>query len=202
MTVTWLGHACFLLEQEGYRIVIDPYTDVEGYPDVKTEAHAVYCSHEHHDHSYREGVTLLPRRESPFAVREIASFHDGEQGALRGENTIRVFTAGGVSVCHLGDLGHVLSEEQVEAIGRVDVLLVPVGGVYTLNGEEAKTVVRQLGPRCTVPMHYRHAPWGLPNVAGVERFLEQFCGGEITVLPGASFAVTPSVSGVLVPSYR
>ena len=202
MTITWLGHSCFLIEQDGYRIITDPYTNVAGYPPLRAEAHAVCCSHEHYDHNYREGVTLLPGRESPFTVGEIASFHDGEKGALRGTNTIRTFTAGGYTVCHLGDLGHLLSEEQVGAIGKVDVLLIPVGGVYTIGPEEAKETARRIGARCVVPMHYRHTPYGLPNVSGVERFLELFCSGDVETLPGASFEVTDSLPAVLVPTYR
>ena len=202
MTITWLGHACFRLEQGGYSIIIDPYDAVEGYPDICTEANTVCCSHGHHDHNYTAGVTLLPPAEGPFTVTEVASFHDEKEGALRGSNTIRVFEAGGVRVCHLGDLGHPLSAEQVSVIGPVDVLLVPVGGFYTVGAEEAKAVVRQIGPRCAVPMHYRHAPHGLANVGSVERFLELFCGGEVTTLPGASFPVTPETRGSVVPTYR
>ena len=116
MRITWLGHACFLLEEDGYRIVTDPYTGVEGYPPLEAEAHAVYCSHHHFDHDAVDCVRLLPARESPFHVREIQAFHDDQKGALRGPNTIRVFTAGGVSVVHLGDLGHALSAEQVHSL--------------------------------------------------------------------------------------
>ena len=202
MTITWLGHSCFLLEQDGYRIVTDPYTNVAGYPPLQVEAHRACCSHEHYDHNYREGVTLLPERENPFQIGEVASFHDGERGALRGENTIRTFTAGGYTVCHLGDLGHLPSQEQVRAIGPVDVLLIPVGGVYTIGPEEAKETVRLMGPRCVVPMHYRHAPYGLPNIGGVERFLELFCSGDVETLSGPSFTVTDSLPAILVPTYR
>ena len=94
-----------------------------------------------------------------------------------------------------------LSAEQVSAIGPVDVLLVPVGGFYTVGAEEAKAVVRQIGPRCAVPMHYRHAPHGLANVGGVERFLDLFCSGDVTALPGPSFTVTAETRGILVPAY-
>jgi len=202
MTITWMGHSCFVIEQDGYRIAVDPYEGVDGYPPLHIAANAVCCSHEHFDHAYRAGVELLPGGRNPFAVREIASFHDGAGGRTRGKNTIRVFTAGGRSVCHLGDLGHLLSGGQIAAIGRVDVLLIPVGGVYTIGPEEAKAVVRQLRPRCAVPMHYRHAPFGLPNLGGAERFLEQFCSGSVGVLPGRSFEVTDELPEILVPSWR
>ena len=118
MKLTWLGHACFLLEADGYRIVTDPYTGVPGYPSLSVSAHAVFCSHGHFDHNAVDRVTLLPHRDSPFTVREIASFHDDRGGTLRGGNTIRVFTADGISVAHLGDLGHPLSAEQLEPLVR------------------------------------------------------------------------------------
>ena len=130
MKLTWLGHACFLLEEDGYRIVLDPYTGVAGYPPLHIQAHAVFCSHGHFDHHATDCVELLPERESPFTVREVETFHDDRGGALRGTNTVRIFTAGGLSVAHLGDLGHQLTVEQAAAIGPVDAVLVPVG-VFT-----------------------------------------------------------------------
>lgn len=90
MKLTWLGHACFLLEEQGYRIVIDPYEGVAGYPPLQVSAHAVFCSHGHFDHNAVNCVTLLPKTESPFSVREVQTFHDDQNGALRGENIIRI----------------------------------------------------------------------------------------------------------------
>jgi len=113
MKLTWLGHACFALEQDGYRIVIDPYTEVVGHADLQTEAHAVLCSHQHFDHSAVDGVRLLPERESPFTIHTVETCHDDQGGALRGGNIIHILTAGGVTVAHLGDLGHQLTEEQL-----------------------------------------------------------------------------------------
>ena len=83
MKLTWLGHACFLLEEQGYRIVIDPYEGVAGYPPLQVSAHAVFCSHGHFDHNAVNCVTLLPETESPFSVREVQTFHDDQNGALR-----------------------------------------------------------------------------------------------------------------------
>ena len=202
MKLTWLGHSCFLLEQDGYRIVTDPYTDVEGYPPLSVSAHAVCCSHHHFDHDAVDAVTVLPPVKSPFTVREVETCHDEKGGALRGSNTVRVFTAGGVSVAHLGDLGHQLSAEQLDAIGSVDAVLVPVGGVYTVDAAGAKAVCDALRPRCVIPMHYHHAPYGLPNVAGVEDFLRLWPDRDIRRLSGASFEVTADTSGVLVPAFR
>ena len=202
MKLTWLGHSCFLLEQDGYRIVTDPYTGVEGYPPLSVSAHAVCCSHHHFDHDAVDAVTMLPPVKSPFTVREVETCHDEQGGALRGSNTVRVFTAGGVSVAHLGDLGHQLSAEQLAAIGSVDAVLVPVGGVYTVDAKGAKAVCDALRLRCVIPMHYRHAPYGLPNVAGVEDFLALWPAAQIQRLSGPSFEVTADTAGMLVPAFQ
>lgn len=198
MKITWLGHSCFSLEQDGYRVVTDPYTGVEGYPELRTSAHAVYCSHQHADHSAVEQVELLPERACPFAVREVAAFHDDQGGALRGPDTMRVFTAGGVSVAHLGDLGHQLSEEQLSALGRPDVLLIPVGGFYTIDAAGAKRVCDAVRPRCVVPMHYRFGSFGYPQIGTVEEFLSLWKPEEIHRLDGPSWEVPGEAAGVYV----
>ena len=201
MKITWLGHACFALEQDGYRIVTDPYTGVEGYPELHAEAHGVFCSHQHHDHGAVEQVTLLPPKPSPFAVRETVCFHDDQGGALRGTNTVRVFTAGGLSVAHLGDLGHTLTPEQAAAIGPVDGVLVPVGGYYTVDAAGAKAVCDALKPRFVVPMHYHHPPFGLTIVAGVEDFLALWPAEAVQRLSGPSFEASADTAGVIVPTF-
>lgn len=201
MKITWLGHACFMLEEDGYRIVLDPYTGVEGYPELDAEAHAVLCSHGHFDHAAADRVRLLPGRESPFTVRTVPCFHDDAGGALRGPNTIHVLTAGGVTVAHLGDLGHPLSPEQLADIGAVDGVLVPVGGVYTVDAAGAKAACDALAPRFAVPMHYRHAPYGLPNVGGVEPFLALWPAEAVHRLEGSGFTAAADTAGVLVPRF-
>ena len=201
MKLTWLGHSCFLLEEDGFTAAIDPYAGVEGYPELHTAAHAVYCSHGHFDHNAVEAVTLLPERPSPFAVREVSAFHDDQGGALRGTDTIRVFTANGVSAAHLGDLGCQLTQEQIAAIGRIDVLMIPVGGFYTIDAAGAKAVCDALNPRCVVPMHYRHAPYGLPQVGSVEDFLALWPQEQIHRLDTPALTVTPDLTGVYVPKF-
>ncbi len=186
MIITWLGHACFALEHEGYRIVIDPYREIP-FPPLAAEAHAVYCSHGHFDHAATETVTLLPAQESPFTVTEIPTFHDEVCGAKRGENTVRVFEAEGIRIAHLGDLGHLLSEEQVASLGEIDVLLIPVGGVYTLDPREAKQTADAIGAKITVPMHYRRSNLGLSNIADVEEFLCLYSRERVQHSPFASF---------------
>jgi len=201
MHITWLGHACFLLEQDGYRIILDPYTDVPGYPPLEAEAHAVFCSHHHFDHDYLQAVKLLPERESPFRVRTVETFHDDQGGALRGSNTIHVFTADDTAVAHLGDLGHQLTAKQLEEIGPLDGVLVPVGGVYTLDAAGAKQVCDALCPKWVVPMHYHHAPYGLSNIGGVREFIELWPAEQAHCLERGKFPVTPETAGLLLPEF-
>ena len=201
MKLTWLGHACFLLEQDGYKIVIDPYSGVEGYPELDVDAHEIFCSHQHFDHNAVGCVNMLPEQPSPFSYYAVDTFHDEQDGALRGENTVHVFTAGGVSVAHLGDLGHQLTDDQLAAIGLVDGVLVPVGGVYTVDAEGAMQVCEDIGAKWVVPMHYHHAPYGLANVAGVEDFLNLWPAKQVHRLEGNSVEITRKTEGVLVPKF-
>lgn len=244
MKLTWLGHACFLVEQGGYRILLDPYTGVEGYPPLLETAsraadreqlarweakggytvtrkvrmtivreggehqeprlpvHKILCSHGHFDHNAVEEAEVVPfDGPCPFTIRTVETFHDDQGGALRGPNTIHILSAGGVTIAHLGDLGHPLSPEQLAAVGPLDAVLIPVGGTYTVDAAGAKAVCEALRPKCVVPMHYRHAPYGLPNVAGVEDFLSLWDEGEIHRLEGPSLEVDGSVRGVVVPQY-
>lgn len=193
MTITWLGHSCFLLESGGFRALLDPYKDVRGLEDIETEADAVYCSHGHFDHAYTDRITLTEGKENPFAVKEIPAFHDGQGGALRGRNTVRRFEAEGVRVVHLGDLGHPLTEEQLEAVGPCDVLLLPVGGTYTVDFREAKEVAEAVGARVTVPMHYRKGERGFEVLTTLEDFLNQYPPELVRTYPGPTLAVEPDM---------
>lgn len=170
MTITWLGHSCFLLESGGFRAILDPYQGIPGLPDVAAEADAVYCSHGHHDHSYTDRITLTTGKTNPFAVEEIETFHDDAGGAKRGKNTVRRFTADGVAVVHLGDLGHPLTEAQLAAIRPCDVLLIPVGGYFTIDANTAKQVADAVGARVVVPMHYRRGGVGYDVIGTVDAF--------------------------------
>lgn len=156
MHLTWNGHSCFTLETRQGTLVLDPYRpgSVPGLPDLKLKADGVYCSHQHDDHAGAELVTLSGKGHT-VQVEEIETYHDPEQGALRGKNTIRIFTAEGLRVAHLGDLGCELTQEQVERLAGLDALLFPVGGFYTIDAQQARKVVEQLKPRVAVPMHYR-----------------------------------------------
>lgn len=205
MKLTWLGHSCFLLEQDGYTVLLDPYTGVDGYPalsDRKLAVDKILCSHGHQDHNAVDQAALRPEAgPCPFAVRTVETFHDGQGGALRGKNTIHILTAGGVTVAHLGDLGHQLTAEQVKAAGPLDLALVPVGGYYTIDAQGARAVCEALNPKCVIPMHYRHDPYGYPVLAGVEDFLALWPQSEIRRLTGASLVLDGTARGVAVPQF-
>ncbi|MBE6963685.1 MAG: hypothetical protein E7443_03660 [Ruminococcaceae bacterium] len=201
MKLTWLGHSCFAVEQDGYTIILDPYTGVPGHDDICTQAHAVLCSHGHFDHNAVGGVTLLGEKESPFTIRTVDVFHDEEFGTLRGENRIHILTAGGVTVAHLGDLGHRLTAEQLAAIGQVDGILIPVGGTYTVDAAGAKAVCEALRPKWVVPMHYRHADCGFPVLLEAEDFLRLWAAEQVHRLDGAVLDITADTAGVQLLKY-
>ena len=175
MKLTWYGHACFLAETAAGSVVFDPYApgSVPGLTLPPLRADAVVCSHGHRDHAHAAGVTLSGRKPD-FTIRAIPSFHDDRSGALRGENRIHVLEADGLRLVHMGDLGHMLSEEQLAAVGKPDVLLIPVGGHYTIGPAEAEKLVRALRPRLTIPMHYRGEGFGYDVIGPVEDFTHLF----------------------------
>lgn len=173
MKLEYFGHSCFRISHEGYRIVVDPYdcTMFEGVGPLKLDAHRVVCSHGHGDHNYVEAVTLEEGKESTITVSTLECFHDEVQGAKRGKNIIHVFKTDHETIVHLGDLGHELSDEVVSALGKVDVLLLPIGGFYTINPEVALKVATKIDPATIVPMHYRLQGVGIKGIAELRDFL-------------------------------
>jgi len=196
MTLTWNGHACFTFDTDEGTVVFDPYEPdyVPGLHLPELAADTVLCSHGHNDHCWPQGV-LQTRRLPGYAVETLATFHDGEGGSLRGENTVHIVDVHGFRLAHLGDLGHVLTEAQVQAMGHMDVLLVPIGGHYTIDAEEAKQVCEQLQPRIIVPMHYRKGDMGFDLIAQPDEFLGMYDG--YTVIDGHTLELTDEVSGVI-----
>ena len=180
MDVTWLGHGCFRLRGRGAAVVTDPYPPSLGPKLPRLEADLVTISHQHENHAYVQTVVRDPYVISGPGEYEVAgvtvtgmpTFHDDRRGEVHGRNTVYVIELDDVRVCHLGDLGHALTDEQLETIANVDVLLVPVGGGKTLDAARGAEVVRQVEPRLVVPMHY-----SLPSVKTelepVERFLKE-----------------------------
>ena len=176
--LTYYGHSCFQMESGGYSIVLDPYTKVEGYKELSLEANAVCCSHEHGDHSFRDGVKIVPAGENPFKITEIQSFHDPEGGAKRGKNIIRIFEAEGTKLAHLGDIGCSLKPEEMEMLRGMDCILVPVGGTFTINAAEAKALMDELNPRTVIPMHYRRNGFGYGVLQELNEFVSLYEGGS------------------------
>ena len=175
MQIRWLGHSCFAITCQEYTVVVDPFApgSVPGYADIQETADQVLCSHEHHDHNYRAGVTLRQdSRANPFTITSLPSFHDDCGGEKRGPNTIHLLEAGGLRVAHLGDLGALPAPEVVEQLQNLDAVLVPVGGFYTVGPQEAWEVVQALSPRVIVPMHYSTDTLGFVVLAPVEDFLD------------------------------
>ena len=179
MKVKYLGHACFIITSDaGTKIITDPYeTGGEfSYGEIQESADIVLVSHDHFDHS---NVSVV--RGNPEVVREtkkikgiefkgIATYHDDAGGRLRGKNAIFCFEVDGIKVCHLGDLGHQLSAQQVAELGKVDILLIPVGGFYTIDAKAAGQVCDKLTPKVIIPMHYKTDKCRLP-ITSVDEFL-------------------------------
>ncbi len=169
MTISWYGHSCFKIQTKPKRgaedvvIITDPFDKSVGLRPPQGQANVVTVSHEHFDHNNTKalkGEPFVIDAPGEYSVKGvhlqgIESFHDHKDGSERGFNSMFVIESEDIRVCHLGDLGHKLSEGQVEEIGEVDVLMIPVGGVYTIDAKEAKEVVGQLEPRMIIPMHYK-----------------------------------------------
>ena len=176
VTITYLGHSCFCLEAEGFRMILDPYEDgtVPGLDNLRAEAEAVFCSHDHFDHNFTKAVTLTGKGKLPCAVTELATDHDDQGGALRGSNTIRIFDFGGLRIAHMGDIGRALRPDEIHALHGVDCLLIPVGGFFTVDAAQAKEMVDQIQPRVTIPMHYRTETSGFDAISRLEDFTGLF----------------------------
>jgi L-ascorbate metabolism protein UlaG (beta-lactamase superfamily) len=182
MKIKWLGHSCFLVTSKGgVRIITDPYAvggDIN-YAPIKETADIVVVSHGHSDHSNVSAVQGKPevvkgdgiKTAKGIQFKGITTYHDASQGTQRGLNTIFCFTIDDIKLCHLGDLGHVISPGQVNEIGAVDVLFIPVGGFYTIDASAASQVCDKLKPKVVIPMHFKTSRCAYP-IAGVEDFLK------------------------------
>ena len=215
MKVKWLGHSCFLITSEkGTKLITDPYAVGGGinYSPIKESADIIIVSHGHSDHNNVSAVRGQPQIIKGSGIKDvrgiefkgIATYHDKSKGKERGGNTVFCFTVDGIRLCHLGDLGHLLSQEQIASVGDVDILFIPVGGFFTIDAAEASRVCTQLMPKVTIPMHFKTTKCAYP-IGTVEDFLKgkervkkwdtseiEFqagklpAEGEIIVLPPAS----------------
>ena len=173
ITIVWHGHSSFSVSADGYTLALDPYDNsLNGYAPLQLSANEVLCSHGHHDHAWLPAVTLHnTAARSPFQIRSVHTWHDDSQGSKRGENLIHVIHVFGKTLVHCGDLGHLLTKEQIGQIGSCDVLMVPVGGFYTIDAAQARQVADQLSAAVIIPMHYRFGDYGIPVIGEVEDFL-------------------------------
>lgn len=185
MEITYLGHSCFRLQGKSATLVTDPYDPkVVGLRLAKLTCDIVTISHQHFDHNFLDSIKETKKvisgpgeyEISGVSITGVSSFHDNKKGALRGKNTIFMIEMDGIKSVHLGDLGHVLSDNTLELIGEVDILMVPVGGVYTIGPREASQVVRDIEPCIVIPMHYKvqglnEETFG--KLQGVEEFLKE-----------------------------
>lgn len=180
MNITWLGHSSFLLEfNNGVKLLQDPFDETVGYPLYSGYPDIITVSHEHFDHNYtkpflKDSPTIVNTcgsfKVKDISIKGIASFHDNMLGEKRGPNIIYVIEAEGLRICHLGDLGHTLKEDVINEIGAIDILFVPVGGNYTLDGKEAAQVAKSIGSTYIIPMHYKTPYINFP-ISGAEDFI-------------------------------
>jgi len=201
MKIQWIGHSSFRISGSK-TIITDPYEGIGlDYPELSADI--VTVSHGHHDHNAVQAVKGEPAVVADAGIRKVAdvsiagynTYHDDVKGAKRGRNVVYVIKMDGVKVAHLGDLGCMPDDSVLGALEGVDVLLIPVGGNYTIDGKTAAALVAEVKPRTVIPMHYK-TPSLEVNVAGREEFLMQLHGVEI--VPGSSIEVTPMMPKVVV----
>ena len=174
MKIKWFGQSCFMLTAEnGIKIVMDPYSKMfsflSGYKLPEICANIVTISHDHGDHNNVgavKGDSVHIKDSGVFSqegidIKGVQTFHDNASGAKKGKNIVYNFRIDGLNICHCGDLGHLLSPEQINEIGKVDILLLPIGGRSVLDAGGAAEVMKQLDPAVVIPMHYRTKAMGI-----------------------------------------
>jgi len=210
MEITWLGHSCFLIKGKEQTIITDPCHPDLGYRLGEPEVDIATLSHFHPGHNYIEGVADDPKQiRSPGEyeiggtfITGVASFHDDKKGELRGKNTIYVIEMDGITLCHLGDLGHPLDPRLVEELGDVDILFLPVGEVSTIAIDTAVEIVRQLEPPVVIPMHYKTEAF-TGNLSLVDKFLDKMRIRELEARPKLSITSSslPTITQTIVLNY-
>jgi len=197
MEIKWLGHSCFLIKGKERTIITDPYHPSLGYSLGEPKADIVTLSHFHPGHSYIEGVANNPKQiKSPGEyeiggtfITGIATFHDSAKGEIRGKNTIYLIEMDGITLCHLGDLGHSLTSQVIEELGVVDVLFSPAGEISTISVDTAVETIKQLNPHIVIPMHYKTDAIAR-NLEPVDKFLDKM--GIHRVEPTPKLSITQS----------
>ncbi len=180
MKLEWIGHACFkLTAQNGTVVITDPYDESVGIDMMPLKADLITMSHEHHDHNETKMIVGTPviihdgetASVGGVTAKAVCSYHDDAQGAKRGPNAIRIFELDGLTVVHMGDQGCMPDDAALEAISGADMLLIPVGGTYTVDAQGAKEIIGCVQPRCVIPMHVKTKRCPYP-IEKVQRFLE------------------------------
>ena len=185
MKIKWYGHAAFLItSDQGLKIIIDPYEPGAfggqlSYGKINDQAEIVLTSHDHADHNYTKDIPGSPqiikgsgsKTIKGISIKGISTYHDSSKGSERGTNTIFAIKLDNIQLCHLGDLGHLLSDKDLAEIGPVDILLIPVGGFFTIDSKEATRVAEQIKPKILIPMHFKTEKCGFP-ISPVEDFLK------------------------------
>lgn len=196
MKIKYLAHASFLITaNDGTKIITDPYKAGDGfkYGAITESADIITISHEHGDHNYTEGIGGSPEiiRDSAtvkgITFKAVPTAHDDKGGSERGKNMAMCFSVDGVRIVHLGDLGHLLTDNQVVEIHKTHVLLIPVGGHFTIDAAAAKEVADQLRARVIIPMHYKTDKCELP-IDGVDEFLKS--RDNVTMVDGSEIEFT------------
>ena len=181
MKISYIGHACFkITANDGTRVITDPYDPSVGLDMLPLEAEMITMSHEHHDHNFRDMIAGSPviargpelAQVSGVTSRAVRSWHDDVQGEKRGANFIRIFGVDGLKVVHMGDQGCMPDEDVLEAIASADVMMIPVGGFYTVDAQGAKAIIEAAKPRCVIPMHFVTAHGNYSAIADQHAFLE------------------------------
>lgn len=193
-TIQWYGHSCFKILKDHYSIVIDPYKDgsVDGLPHLRIEANEVLCSHQHADHHGTECVKLIPSEEdSPWNITKLPSYHDHDQGEKRGMNTIHILEDGQLKIVHMGDIGCALDANQTMHLIHTDIMMIPIGGFYTISAAEAKEIVQTLKPKMVIPMHYRKGDIGYRVLSTIEDYLS-LCN-DVVIYPEGKLVVQDDI---------
>ncbi len=198
MRIKWWGHAAFYIEsKDGMGILTDPYDETLGYRPITDNTSLVTVSHDHFDHN---AVHLLPGNPrvvdtlkgaemGNVSIRGIKSYHDKEKGEKRGDNRIYIIEVDGIRICHAGDLGDDLSEEELAAMGEVHILMIPVGGFYTVDAQEAYNIASKIKPSIIIPMHYRTDAIDFP-IAPVDDFKSLFNDEQVMEMGSADIEIT------------
>jgi L-ascorbate metabolism protein UlaG (beta-lactamase superfamily) len=182
MVITWYGQSCFKVQSGETILITDPFSKEIGLTPPRGQANIVTISHQHYDHNNVEALAA----SNPFVIEGpgeyevkgvnivgLEAFHDQKEGKERGSNTVYVIEMEGIKICHLGDIGQLkLDSRQIEIIDGIDILMIPVGGIYTVNGEEAADLINQIEPKIVIPMHYK-IPGLTIKLEGLEDFLDE-----------------------------